>query len=246
MHGEQVILLRLPKLGPVDMSITTDVALLWSSATVCFILLTLACRRKNLVPSGAMQGLFEGLIDFVDKEVIAECIGPMGRRWSGLILSLFFFILFSNLLGMVPFSRAMTSNWNVTLALAGFVFLTTLFINVKTHGLGGFLKKFAPSGVHPAILVLLVPIEIISWLAKPCSLAIRLFANMMAGHALIFAFVGLSAAATAAWKTSYLAPLPFAGAVIMSCFEVFVCFIQAFIFAMLSSLYIREALDANH
>lgn len=246
MHGEKVVLLRLPQVGPVDLSITMDVVLLWIAAAICLVLLTLACRRKNLVPRGALQGIFEGLIDFIDKEVVVECIGPAGRRWSGLILSLFFFVLFSNLFGMLPFSRATTSNWNVTLALAILVFLTTVFINIKTHGLGGFVKKFVPSGIHPAMLVLLVPIEIISWLAKPCSLAIRLFANMMAGHALIFAFVGLAAAATAAWKTSCLAPIPFAGGVIMSCFEVFVCFIQAFIFAMLTALYIREALDANH
>jgi F-type H+-transporting ATPase subunit a len=88
---------------------------------------------------------------------------------------------------------------------------------------------------------MVVPIEIVSWLAKPFSLAIRLFANMMAGHQLIAVFVGMTIGAHYLLK-----PLPYVGAVVMSCFEVFVCFIQAFIFAMLSSLYIKEALDANH
>ena len=105
----------------------------------------------------------------------------------------------------------------------------------------GFLRKFAPSGIPKWAAVLVVPVEILSWLSRPFSLAIRLFANMLVGHALIFVFVGLLSAVAI-----YIKPLPLAGAVIMSCFEIFVCFVQAFVFAMLTGLYIREAVDGRH
>lgn len=246
MHGESTVLLKIPPIGPVDLSITSDILILWIAAAVTFGLLFLACRRRALVPKGAFQGFFEALIETINTEVIKPCMGADGTHWSGLILALFFFVLFSNLLGLVPTFESPTSNWNVTAALAAIVFCTTIYISIRTHGFGGFLKKFSPSGVHPAILPLLVPIEVISWIAKPCSLAIRLFANMMAGHALILAFIGLAATCTAAWRTCSLAPLPFVGAIVMSAFEIFVCFVQAFIFAMLSGLYIREALDSAH
>ncbi len=246
MHGDNTVLFKIPPIGPIDLSITGDVLILWIAALVTFSLLFFSCNRRNPVPRGAFQGLFEGLVEMINKEIIGPCVGKDAAHWSGLILALFFFVLSGNLLGMVPYSKSPTSNWNVTAGLAAFVFLTTVYINVRSHGLFGFLKKFRPSGVHPAILPLLIPIEVISWLAKPCSLAIRLFANMMAGHALILAFIGLTAAAAAAWKTSFLAPLPFVGALIMSSFEIFVSFVQAFIFAMLSALYIREALDSAH
>ena len=128
----------------------------------------------------------------------------------------------------------------VTAGLALLVFLLTIGISLRSHGVWGFFKKFMPSGLPWWIGFIIDPIEIVSWLAKPVSLAVRLFANMMVGHALILVFVGMAAAG--AW---YVKALPLAGAVVMSGFELFVSFIQAFIFTMLAGFYIKEALEAH-
>ena len=237
------ILIKLPTLWGVDLSITNEVLLLWIAAAVTFTLVTLACRRSSPVAKGPFQNFFEALVDFVDESIGAEILGQQGRRWAPFLLTLFFFILFSNLLGLIPLPshfKAMTSSINVSAALALIVFILTLIVNIRTHGTLGFLKKFSPSGIPLVVKILAIPIEVVSWLARPLSLAIRLCANMMAGHALILVFLGM--AGSAAWL---LKPLPYAGAVIMSAFELFVSFVQAFIFTLLAGMYIKDALDEH-
>ena len=233
-------------IGPfgIDLSITNEMVLLWISAAVTFIFLFLAFRRRGPVAEGAFQNLFEALVEIVDKQIVRESVGKENRIWTPFVLSLFFFILFSNLLGLVPCPshiKSITSNINVTLALAAVVFVTTIGISLRQHGIWGFMKKFAPSGAPAWIMPLLIPIEIISWLARPLSLAIRLCANMMAGHALIFVFISMAMAAK-----PLLMPIPLVGAIVLSAFELFVCFIQATIFAMLTGIYIGTALENEH
>ena len=237
------VLIKLPTLWGVDLSITNEVLLLWIAATLTFVVVTLACRRKALVPKGAFQNLFEAIIEFLDDAVGRDVLGEHGRHWAPFLLTLFFLILFTNLLGLAPLPshvKAMTSNINVTAAFAIIVFVTTVVVNIRTHGFLGFLKKFAPSGLPLAVKIMAYPIEVISWLARPLSLAIRLFANMMAGHALILIFLGMAGSTMVLLK-----PLPYAGAVIMSAFELFVSFVQAFIFTLLAGMYIKDALDAH-
>jgi len=237
------VLIPLPTLMGIDFSITNEVLLLWLAAATTFIVLTLAFRRKNPIATGVFQNIFEGLFDFVDHEVIKGGLGEDGRKWTPFLVSLFFFVLFANLLGMIPLPehfKAATSNLSVTAALALLVFATTIVAGIHQHGLVRFLKKFLPPGLPPWVRVFVVPIEVISWLAKPISLAIRLFANMMVGHALILVFIGLALAGK--WS---IKPLPLAGAILMSVFELFVCFIQAFIFAMLAGIYLKEAIDSH-
>ena len=241
------VLVSLPPVFGLDLSITNKVVLLWIAAALTFLILFPACRRKNLVPHGILQNLFEALIDFIEHAVARDTIGPGARRWIPFLLTLFFFILFANLMGLVPVPshvEAVTANFSVPVALALIVFGLTLGINVRRHGTRGFLKKFLPTGVPGWIAPLVVPIEIISWLAKPVSLAIRLFANMLAGHALILVFLTMLTGLTVTWLLA--APLPLAGAVVMSAFEVFVSLIQAFIFTMLAAIYISEALVEQH
>jgi F-type H+-transporting ATPase subunit a len=244
MHEiERVVVIPLPRVCGIDLSVTNEVLLLWAAAAVTFVLLAIACRRKSLVPRGVFRNLFEALIEFIEQEIVRGSIGRQGRAWSPFLLTLFFFILFCNLLGAVPLPevfKSVTSSLGVTVGLALLVFGVTLAVNLSRHGLSGFVKKFLPAGVPWWICPLVVPIEIVSWLAKPVSLAIRLFANMLVGHALIVMFVGL--AAVAAW---YLKALPFLGAVAMSCFEIFIAFIQAFIFTLLAGVYIKDALEAH-
>jgi len=245
MHEiEREVLLPLPRVLGMDLSITNEMVLLWLAAAITFVVLTLACRRRQLVPHGWFQNLFEALVQFIERDVAGENIGKDGRAWCPFLLTLFFFILFANLMGLLPFPehvKAMTSSFSVPVGLALVVFVVTLGINLKHNGVFGFARKFMPAGVPKWAAVMIVPIEIISWLVKPFSLSIRLCANMVAGHALLFVFIFLMM--EVAW---FVAALPYVGAVIMSAFEIFVSFIQAFVFTMLSAMYIRDALEHSH
>jgi len=237
------VLWRLPCWRGLDFSITNEVVLLWAAAAVTFLLLWAACRRRGPVARGPFQNLFEALIEFVEREIVREGLGVNGAVWAPFVLTVFFFVLIANLMGLIPLPtvvKPMTSSLSVTAALAGVVFALTLGINVRRHGLAGFLRRFVPAGIPWWVAPLVAPIEVISWLARPLSLAIRLFANMLVGHHLIFLFVALEA--VSAW---YLKTLPFVGAVLMYGFEVFVSFIQAFIFAMLTGVYIKDAVEAH-
>jgi F-type H+-transporting ATPase subunit a len=237
----RLVWLRLPTLFGVDMSVTPEVGLLWAAAAVTFLSLVLACRRRSLVAHGPLQNLIEGLIDFVDREVVRESVGPDRTRWGFFLFTLFFFILFCNLLGILLIAapyHALTANLSVTASLALMVFVLTIAVTVRRRGIGGFLRRFVPSGIPAWLLPLVAPIEIVSWAAKPFSLAIRLFANMLAGHTIVLVFIGMQMAA--AW---YLKSVPLIGAVAMAAFEIFVSLIQALIFTMLTGFYLREALE---
>ena len=236
------VLVALPTVMGIDFSITNEVVLIWLAALVTFVVV-LAARRRGPVAHGFFSNMFEALTEIVEKEIVQGALGKQGSGWAPFLLSLFFFILFSNLLGMLPLpnhTKAMTSSLSVTAGLALMVFCITIVVSIHKHGLLGFLRKFIPRGIHPAVAVLVFPIEVISWIAKPASLAIRLFANMLAGHALILVFIGLLVSAP--W---FMRPLPLVGAIAMSCFELFICFIQALVFTMLTGIYIREALEEH-
>jgi F-type H+-transporting ATPase subunit a len=243
---ERHVLITLPKILGIDLSITNEVVLVWIAALITFLLLVAACRRKSLVAHGTFRNLFEALIELIDKEVIQSNLGKRKTILAPFLLTLFFFILFLNLMGMVPFPRhvkSMTSHISVTISLALVVFATTIFVDIRRHGLRGFAGKFMPSDVSKPIAIFVAPIEIVSWLVRPLSLAIRLFANMLAGHTLILVFVGLISVAAA--SAVYLVPLPFLAAVLLSCFELFVCFIQAFVFTLLAGIYLKEAIEKH-
>lgn len=238
------VLIRLPPIWGIDLSITPHVLLLWLAALLLLALILPACRRRSLYAKGFGQNLLEAMIEFVEREVVEDGLGPQGRIWAPFLLSMFFFILFCNLLGVliIPFPlRSSTANINVTAALAVMVFILTVLISVRRHGALGFLRRFLPEGVPWWLSVLVVPIELVSWIAKPFSLAVRLFANMLAGHALVFAFLAL--AMGAAWLLKWI---PLVGAVLMTLFEIFTSLVQAFVFTMLAGIYIKEALEEPH
>lgn len=244
MHEiERTVIIPLPPFLGLDLSITNEVILLWIAAVASLVVLTVACRRKTLVATGVLQNAMEALIEFIDESAGRELLGRQAARWSPFLLTLFFFIFFSNLMSLIPLPshvKAMTSSISVTGALALIVFAATVIVNIRHHGVLGFLARFAPAGLPLPVRIFAFPIEVISWLARPLSLAIRLFANVLAGHALILIFLGM--AGSAAW---FLKPLPYAGAVVMSVFELFVGFLQAFIFTLLAGMYIKDAIDAH-
>jgi F-type H+-transporting ATPase subunit a len=237
------------KIGGIDISITNAVVSIWIAGVLVFLTLTLAGRIGRLIPRG-LQNLMESLVNFAKQSLIQEILGEEGMSWFPFIATLFFFILFCNLLGLVPKMFTATSNINVTASLAAIVFICTQGAGIVRHGLLGYCKTFVPKGMPRGIMgkVLIgfmIIVEIISQLARPFSLAVRLFANMTAGHmvilvfiSMIFMFQGIVA--------YFVTPVSVVMAVVMMAFEIFVSLLQAFIFAILASIYISLAVHPEH
>jgi F-type H+-transporting ATPase subunit a len=195
-------------------------------------------RGRALVPT-RMQSLAELSYEFV-ANMVRDNVGTDGQKYFPIVFSLFMFVLFCNMLGMLPYSFTVTSHIIVTFALAALVFIGVTIIGFATHGFG-FFKFFVPSGVPKALLPLLVVIEVISYLTRPVSLSVRLFANMMAGHTMLKVFgafvVGLGF--IGGW-----APLAFM--VAFTGLEILVAFLQAYVFAILTCIYLNDALHMHH
>ena len=228
--------------GDFDVSFTnSSLAMLLS---VVFILTILFFGLKNLkiVPS-KIQSLVELSYEFISN-MIGDNIGKEGLRYLPFIFTLFFFILIGNLIGMMPLSFTWTSHIIVTFAIAFFIFLAATFIAIFKHGLLKFLGFFAPSGVPKPMLLLLVPIEIISYISRPISLSVRLFANMMAGHTLLKVIGGFVFVLGA---NSYVigGALPLAFLVALTGLEIVIAFLQAYVFAILTCLYINDAIHLH-
>ena len=214
----------------------------------CFVILA-GARKRALVP-GRFQSVMEVLLGAIRQKLVIDTMGPEGLPYFPFIASLFFFIFFCNIVGVFPLGHygfTATSNVNVTGTLAIIVFLVVLVTGLKKKGAMGFLKSFAPPGVPVFLLPLIFPVEIISFFAKHFALAVRLFANMFAGHIVLFVFT--TGAAVLFWNGVFktlLSPFPFLGVVGMLMFEIFVATVQAFIFAILASLYIGDSLHEHH
>ena len=241
MH-ETKVLLPL-HLGGLDLSITPTVFLSFLAALLLIVFLLLSVRRLDFVPRRFGQNLLESLVEFIEKQIVSQAELDV-KTWTPLFLTVFLFILFSSLpLGLLailgPRAELSTAaaNINGTAALAVMIFLIGLFVRFKQHGFWGFFKSIVPSGVNGPISLLLFPIELISQLFKPFSLAIRLFANMSAGHVLLLSILGF----TALFNNAAVWVLSYGGALVIVFFEIFVCFIQAYVFTLLSALLIGES-----
>jgi len=229
----------------IDMTPTLHVLMLWIAGLALFLMLrSVANREKAMVPSGRLRNFFEAIVLFLRDEVIYNIMGEnVGRRFTPFLLSLFFFILFANLLGLIPTLATPTGNINVTATLAIFTFLATQFSGMRENGFFGHWRSLVPPGVPWPLIPIMLPIEIMGMFTKPFALTIRLFANMIAGHIIILSFFNLIFALS---RKPYLAVLPFAGAVAISAFEIFVAFLQAFIFIFLSTIFINQAVHPEH
>ena len=225
--------------GGIDLSISNGVITLWLAVAIVFSFFFLVSRRLQLIP-GKAQGVAEVLVQFLKNDV-ADQITHGREKWLPFIVAIFSFILVNNLLGLIPGVPSATSNINTTAALAIIVFLVVQIAGLAEHGLVGYLKSFVPEGIPVLIIPFIVPIEIVSTLARPFSLAVRLFANMFAGHAVMLVLISL----IFMFKSYFVIPLPVLGDVIMLMFEIFVAFIQAFIFTFLTTLYIATALEGH-
>ena len=178
--------------------------------------------------------------------MIQENIGTEGMRYFPFIFSLFMFILFCNMLGMLPYSFTVTSHLIVTFALAATVFMLVTLVGFARHGIG-FLKLFVPSGIPLVLMPLLVVIELISYLTRPVSLSVRLFANMMAGHTMLKVFGGFAVAfLSAGGMMSAGAIAPVAMMVAFTGLEFLIAFLQAYVFTILTCIYLNDAIHLDH
>ena len=231
----------------LDISITKNVAsMLLSFIILFFVMLTVArgYNKKNVAPKG-LQAFIEPLVLFVRDDIIKDNIGKKHEKFTPLLLTFFFFILINNLMGLLPGAANVTGNIAVTFVLSAITFLvTTIFGNKNYWG-----HIFKPPGVPLALMPIMVPIEIIGIFTKPFALMIRLFANISAGHIIILSLISLIFIAQSAMGTAGawgVAPVSALFVLFIYCIEVLVAFLQAYIFTLLSSVFIGLAVQDGH
>ncbi|HUM08296.1 MAG TPA: F0F1 ATP synthase subunit A [Acidocella sp.] len=214
------------------------------AAVVVVAVFALGLKSRALVP-GRAQSLVEMLYEFVHSMCV-DTIGEEGMRFFPLVFTIFSFILLGNLIGLFPYFFAFTSHIAVTLTLALFVFVFSTGVGFYTHGFK-FLKFFVPEGVPVWLLPLLVPIEIISYLSRPVSLSVRLFANMTAGHVMWEVFAGFMLLLTASLGVfgAFASVVPLSLNVALAALELLVAGLQAYVFAILTCLYLHDAVHMH-
>lgn len=221
----------------LDISVNKAVLLMWIVVAVASLFLLKAGAARSLVPS-KLQSVAELLVEFI-RGIIQDTMGSSGMRYFPLISALFLFILFCNLLGLIPGSYTVTSQIVATGVFALGVYSLSLVIGFQLHG-AKFLGILVPPGTPGWLLPLMIPIELISQIARPISLAVRLFANMTAGHVILGVLFGLTIAGglLIGW-------LPFSFTIVLYGLEVGIAFIQAYIFTVLTCVYIGDAIHLH-
>lgn len=224
--------------GGLDASFTNSSLFMVIAVALITAFLTASMRGRSLVPT-RLQSMAELSYEFI-ANMIRDNVGRAGMNYFPFIFSLFLFILFGNLLGMIPYTFTFTSHIIVTFAMAFVVFVGVTVIGFIRHGVG-FLKLFVPSGVPVFLLPLMVVIEVLSYFTRPISLSVRLFANMMAGHTMLKVFGGFVVALgiLGGW-----APLAFI--IALTGLEVGIAFLQAYVFTILTCIYLNDAINMHH
>ena len=238
MHQFEIKRIFELELFGVDASFTNSALYMVIAACLITLFTVYAMRSRSLVPT-KLQSVAEISYEFV-ANMVRDNVGTDGMKYFPFVFTLFMFVLVLNLLGMIPYTFTVTSHIIVTFALAAFIFLAVTAIGFWKHG-AKFLKFFVPSGVPVVMLPLLVVIEVISYLTRPISLSVRLFANMMAGHTMLKVF------------GSFVVALGFLGGwaalafmVAFTGLEILVAFLQAYVFAILTCIYLNDALHMHH
>ncbi len=241
--------LHLPQFEPfrlfgteINLSITNHTVMLWIAGLILISMFFFSFNRKKRVPTG-LGALLEMLVVFVRDEIAIANMGEKeGTRFTPLLVTYFFFILIANLMGLIPLFSTATSNINVTAALALVTLGATQVYGIKQNGLLGYYKSLVPHGVPILLWPLMFVIEIMGLIAKHVALTIRLFANMIAGHIVLFAFIGL----IIIFKTFLVAPVSVGFGIFVYFLEILVAFIQAYIFTVLSALFIGMSINPDH
>jgi F-type H+-transporting ATPase subunit a len=230
--------------GGFDVSFTNSALFMVVTLLVASAFLYVATSSRALIPS-RLQSVAEMSYEFV-ANMLRDAAGKQGMKFFPLVFSLFMFVLVANLLGMFPYFYTVTSQIIVTFFLAMVVILTVVIYGFYKHGLH-FLKLFVPSGVPAILLPLVVAIEVISFLSRPISLSVRLFANMLAGHITLKVFSGFVVSLSALGTVGIAgAVLPLGMAVALTGLEFLVAFLQAYVFAVLTCMYLNDAVHPGH
>ena len=226
------------KISGIDLSFTNASLFMLMSASIILLLLFFSSKEKKIIPD-KLQLIGEMFYAFVAK-MISDTAGSKAKPYFPFIFSLFMFVLFCNMVGMLPYSFTVTSHIIVTLIMALFIFVAVTIIGFMKHGFK-YLSIFVPKGVPVVLLPLITIIEIISYLSRPVSLSVRLFANMMAGHTMLKVFGGfvVSLGILGGW-------LPLSFSVALTGLEILVAFLQAYVFAILTCIYLNDALNLHH
>ena len=225
------------KIGNIDISLTNSSVMMIAVLVILNVFLIYATKRKSIVP-GRLQSIAEMSYEMIYNTTQSN-LGNNGKRLFPLVYSLFMFILLCNMLGLIPYSFTVTSHIIVTFALAFGVFLLATIMGFVING-HKYLRLFLPKGVPVFLIPILVPIEIVSYISRPISLAVRLAANMMAGHTIIKVFA-MFVVTLGVWG---IAPLLFI--VVLYVLETLIAFLQAYVFAVLTCLYINDSFHPEH
>ncbi len=238
MHQFEIQRILPLNIGGLDVSFTNS-ALFMVIVVIAVSLMTIASMSGRALVPGRMQSIAELSYEFV-ANMVRENAGSAGMKFFPFVFTLFMFILFANMIGMIPFSFTVTSHIIVTFVLALVVFVGVTIVGFIKHG-AGFLRLFAPSGAPMVLMPLLIVIEVISYLTRPVSLSVRLFANMLAGHTMlkVFASFVVMLGVWGGW-------LPLAAMVAFTGLEFLVAFLQAYVFAILTCIYLNDALHMHH
>lgn len=229
------------QIGPVDISINKIIWFLWIGAALTFLILFIGSRALKNRP-GAYQVIVEDVYGF-GREFLGGQVGQEGMKWFPYTLSIFVFLLTLNLIGLIPSSYPVTSNISFTMTLAFLTFILTQYMGIKKNGAGKYFKSWAPPNLPAAFIMspLMWFLHLIQEFSKPLTLGLRLYANILAGHLIIFVFLGLIL-----YFGSFLAIVSVPVAVVFFAFEIFVAVLQAYIFAILTQVYIELAIYAEH
>jgi F-type H+-transporting ATPase subunit a len=244
-------LIRWPDIWFEDtaFAVNKTTLIFFAAVIITLTIFFVAGARPKLVPSG-IQNVAESSVDFVRDGIIMQAIGPDGMRYLPLLLTMFFFILFTNIFSIVPFIQfSGNARMAVPFLLALMVWFIYNIVGIVKQGPLHYLKNSTvPSGVPWPMLLLIVPIEFISvFLVRPFSLAVRLFANMLAGHLILVTFAVLTASLIGGdLMLKFIFPFPFVLLIGLTGFELLVAFLQAFIFTILTAVYIGSSMHPEH
>jgi F-type H+-transporting ATPase subunit a len=237
-------LFRIGKIGPIDLVFTNSALFMLIAVAIIALLLLVPTASRALLPS-RLQSIAEISYEFV-ADMIRSAAGPEGMMYFPLVFSLFMFILVANVVGLIPGAFTVTSQIIITAALALMVFLIVIVVGIARNGLR-FFKIFVPPGVPMTILPLVVTIEVFSFIVRPLSHSVRLFANMLAGHIMMKVFGGFVIMLGAAGLIGWLgAALPVVMIVLLTALELLIAFLQAYVFAILTCIYLKDSLHPGH